>query len=122
MLALAASTAVAGVQPRITITDTGPLTVRGASFAPGQRVTIVAQAPLRRVRIVTASATGTFVVRFVALKLDGCMAYLVRATAGRGVSVVRKVVPMCANLQPVDRLARRRRGTRPQSCGFAIRW
>ena len=101
LLAFAASTAAAGVQPRITITATGPLTVRGVSFAPGQRVTVLAQAPLRRVRIVTASAKGTFVVRFAALKVDGCMAYLVRATA-RGVTVVRKVVPVCPSLQPVD--------------------
>lgn len=102
MLALAASTAVAGVQPRITITDTGPLTVRGASFAPGTRITVLVQAPMRRVQIVRASRSGSFVVRFAALEVDGCMAYLVRATAARGFTIVKKVVPMCPNLQPVD--------------------
>jgi hypothetical protein len=101
-LALAASAASGAIQPRIVTTATAPLTVRGTSFAPGERVTILAQTDLRRVRIVTASARGTFLVRFPAMVVDGCTAYLLRATTPRGVSVIRKVVPVCPNLQPVD--------------------
>ena len=95
----------ATVRPRIVVSDTAPLTVRGLDFKPRQRVTVVAETPARHVRAVTTTVRGTFVVRFLTLKLSTCSAYFVRATAARGVTVtvVRKLVPSCPPPpQPVD--------------------
>jgi hypothetical protein len=51
--------------PRLSITDTAPVVVRGWSFRPHEQVRIVVTyARTRLARTVTASATGGFVVRF----------------------------------------------------------
>lgn len=61
-----------------------PLELRGAHFSPGERVTVTLQLrQLRRARAVSASAAGSFTVRFDPLiAVDPCRGVLVVTAAG----------------------------------------
>jgi hypothetical protein len=102
LLAFAAPPAAGSFKPVLAVAKTAPLTVRGSHFRAGERVTVEASMKRRYVRTVTASASGAFLVRFAGVALDGCTSYLLRATGSRGSVAVRKVVPMCPPLQPIE--------------------
>ncbi len=92
---VAISGAVAGTA-RLQVTEQAPFTVHGMGFAPGERVTIVAQAAGRHVKVVTASDDGTFTVRFD-VSLGVCPTYIVRATGSRGSHASVRFVRECAD-------------------------
>ncbi len=87
--------AIAGTA-RLEVSARAPLTVHGVGFAPGERVTIVAQAAGQYVKVVTASEDGTFTVRFD-VSLGVCPAYVVRATGSRGSRASLRSVRECAH-------------------------
>ena len=104
-LALAAALA-AGAAPAETtrtatlrIVDRTPVTVRGAGFRAGERVSVVLRAKRRYVRTVRAGAGGSFVMRF-ALYADLCTAFNLRAAGNSGAVayIARKLPPQCAPL------------------------
>jgi len=80
---------------RLEVTVQAPFTVHGVGFAPGERVTIVAQAAGRHVKVVTAGEDGTFTVRFD-VSLGVCPAFIVRATGSRGSRASVKFIRECA--------------------------
>lgn len=89
---------------RITVTDTAPFTVRGMGFRPSEHVTLRLAATNKLTRVVTADQYGRFVRRVLLLKVNQeCASYIVTARGAMGSVAVLKVVPMCPNLQPVDR-------------------
>jgi hypothetical protein len=81
---------------RLEVTARSPFTVHGVGFAPGERVTIVAQAEGRHVKVVTAGEDGTFTVQFE-VSLGICPAYRVSATGSRGSSTSLRLVRECAS-------------------------
>ncbi len=80
---------------RLQVTARAPFTLHGVGFAPGERVTIVAQASGRHVVVVTASEDGTFTVRFD-FSLDVCPAYRVSAIGSRRSRASLRLVSECA--------------------------
>ena len=60
-----------------------PLTLRGAHFLPRERVRVTVTSELKRTKLVTASATGTFVVSFQAA-FDRCNGLLALAIGSQG--------------------------------------
>jgi hypothetical protein len=91
---VAVAAAVAGTA-RLQVTARAPFTVHGVGFAPGEHVTIVAQAAGRHVAEVTAGKDGTFIVRFD-VSLGVCPAYIVSATGSRGSRASLRLVRECA--------------------------
>jgi hypothetical protein len=89
LLALGLVLAVAGIGatngPRATLRaiDLEPLTLRGASFKPSERVKLLVAAPKPSQRVVRADARGRFRV-VLALAVDGCDAVVVQAIGARG--------------------------------------
>jgi hypothetical protein len=80
---------------RLEVSAGAPFTVHGVGFAPGERVTVVAQAAGRHVKVVTAGEDGTFTVLFD-VSLGVCPAYIVRATGSRGSHASVRLVRECA--------------------------
>ena len=107
VLALAAAFAFGShadtARPHLSVPDTAPFIVRGAGFRAGERVRVVVDASNHAVRTVTAGARGGLVARMPAVKLGSCPTFTVRAIGNRGSRASLKVVPECANLQPVDK-------------------
>jgi hypothetical protein len=65
VLALAGSAGAVTQQPRLRVIDGSPLVVRGSAFRGHEVVRVVYRgAVLTRTRTATATAAGTFVVRF----------------------------------------------------------
>jgi hypothetical protein len=91
---VAIAAAVAGTA-RLEVSAKAPFTVHGVGFAPGERVTVMAQAAGRYVKVVTAGEDGTFTVRFD-VSLGICPAYIVRATGSRGSHASVRLVRECA--------------------------
>ena len=91
MLALAglliASVSLAGAAeaPRVRVSETEPLTVRGSHFRPGERVKIVVRSGGSRSETSQrASADGSFSALLPALKFDECRGYVVKAEGSQG--------------------------------------
>jgi len=95
LVVLVAIAAAAAGTARLEVSAKAPFTVHGVGFAPGERVTIVAQAAGRHVKVVTAGEEGTFTVRFD-FSLGVCPAYVVRATGSRGSNTTIRLVRECA--------------------------
>jgi hypothetical protein len=104
MLAAAAPSVAAmnSTPPAVRVTDHHPLVVRGASFRPGERVTVVLVLEGRHARTVRAGRSGSFVARF-AEYADLCTAYTVRALSGGSVraAIQHRPARSCAALDPV---------------------
>jgi hypothetical protein len=83
-LAIAGSTSgAASQQARLRVIDASPLVVRGWAFKSHESVRVVYRARVARTRTVTATAAGTFVVRFpVAWQL--CPPATLTATGAKG--------------------------------------
>jgi hypothetical protein len=90
---------------RVWLSSMQPLVVRGSGFAGGERVHVVVLAGGRFERTVTASADGGLAVRFPDATVDRCTGYSVRAVGNQGsrASLLPKIQPACAPLQPADR-------------------
>jgi hypothetical protein len=95
VVVLMAIAAAAAGTARLEVSAQAPFTVHGVGFAPGERVTIVAQAAARHVKVVTAGEDGTFTVRFD-VSLGVCPAYIVSATGSCGSRASLKLVRDCA--------------------------
>jgi hypothetical protein len=61
-----------------------PLVVRGAHFAPGERVSVKLYGLLRATRTARADGTGVFRVVFSPIRYGRCAVSQVRATGSRG--------------------------------------
>lgn len=90
-LAAAATALVAGsaaanpAPPRIVFAQTAPFVIGGSHFVAGERVMVTAFVPGKTLtRGVTATPTGTFLVRFRTLKAPACGAYGARAIGNHG--------------------------------------
>ena len=81
--------------PVLEVTASSPFTVRGVRFVAGEQVTVIAQVEGRHVKLVTASKTGAFTVRFAGVALGSCPAYIVRATGNRGSQAYLRSLPEC---------------------------
>jgi hypothetical protein len=95
-LALTAPGLAGTKQARVAIVKTSPVVVHGTGFVAAERVTVTVYAKTNRTRIVTATSTGTFVVRFAHFAIPRCTAYGVRAKGNHGSLVSWKIAPMCA--------------------------
>jgi hypothetical protein len=83
---------------QLALVGSHPVVVRGTHFQPRERVRVRVMTPDgSAVRVATAGATGTFVVRFPSLSLPGCPSYAIRAVGADGSYAVVRVVPECAN-------------------------
>ena len=90
-------------EPRLSITDPQPLTIRGVEFVPGERVVVSARIHVRRTRTAFADVRGRFVVRFRGLSVqDTCDDYVIRALGNRGTRAAIRVKTVC----PVEFSAR----------------
>jgi hypothetical protein len=89
-------------RPRITVTDTAPFVVHGSGFLARERVTVTVSSRNAVKRAVVAGIAGSFTVKVRGVELGECNAYFVSAHGRRGSYAVRKVVPECNPLQPVD--------------------
>ena len=92
VLALAVTSAGAAAtdqEPRLRVLDSTPLVVRGTGFKGHERVIVVYRAQARWTRTTTASAAGTFTVRFPAT-LQLCPPGVLSARGATGSSAVFK--------------------------------
>jgi hypothetical protein len=96
------SGASVGQRPRIAVTDTAPFVVHGSDFLAQERVTVTVSSRNTVRKVVVAGASGSFTVKVRGVALGECNAYFVSAHGRRGSYAVRKVVPECNPLQPVD--------------------
>jgi hypothetical protein len=87
-------------QPTVTITSMSPAVVYGAGFVSHERVTVTVSSKGSRTRIVAASATGSFRIRFLGFSIARCTPYGVRAKGNHGSFVSWKIVTMCAEPSP----------------------
>jgi hypothetical protein len=95
VVVLVAIAAAAAGTARLEVRAQAPFTVHGVGFAPGERVTIVAQAAGRHVKVVTAGEDGTFTVQFD-VSLGVCPAYIISATGSHGSRASVRLVRECA--------------------------
>jgi len=98
-LALLGSTAIGGESKKkatLRLSNSAPLTLRGANFLPSERVRVtVTASTLRRTKQVTASRAGVFVARFDAA-YDRCNGFFARAVGARGSEAALKLpLPAC---------------------------
>jgi hypothetical protein len=91
-----------GHAPRIEISNTEPLTVRGSDFDDGEPVQLrVVTDQTTQVRRVKAGAEGTFQVRFEGTRVDRCSGRLVVEAVGRaGSRAVTKTLPVACPMEP----------------------
>lgn len=106
-LVVAFSLAIAGFggsqSARLSVPDTSPFTVSGVGFKAGEHVTLKLSSANTLTRVVVADPSGRFLRRVLLFKLrQDCGSYVVSARGDRGSVAVMKVVPECANVQPVD--------------------
>jgi hypothetical protein len=100
MLALVAGLAIcwsssAATRPVVRIADDLPLTLRGTSFRPGERVRVrVLMGAATLVRTTRASRTGRFSVRFAGIRLNYCAAPLTITARGARSGLVRVRIPI----------------------------
>jgi hypothetical protein len=99
---VAAAAAAAHPSPRVSLVDRNPATVRGASFAPAERVAVtLSVGDVTLTKTVVASATGAFVARWRRSVPTGCVAVGIAARGSAGSrAVYRLSPPECAPLQP----------------------
>jgi hypothetical protein len=67
-----------------------PLTLRGAHFLPNERVRVTVSSELKRTKLLSANASGGFVVSFQDA-FDRCNGLLALATGARGSRAVLKM-------------------------------
>jgi hypothetical protein len=78
---------------KLRLLDRAPLTLRGAGFKAGERVSVTATASREAVRRVRALASGGFVVTFTGLTAGRCTLVRAVAVGNRGSRTVLKILP-----------------------------
>jgi len=71
-------------RPVLRLLEGARLTLRGIGFKPGERVRITFVGKTRAVRKKTATARGSFVVRFAGADPNRCAGFTVTAIGNRG--------------------------------------
>jgi hypothetical protein len=90
-------TAVAsGSTAHVGFASLSPVSVRGAGFKSGERVTLTVSAKVIRKKAVTANSGGAFRATFKGFSIGKCQAYGVRAKGNRGSTAAAKLIPECA--------------------------
>ena len=79
--------------PHLAVTDASPLTVKGAGFGSRERIRVSVTLPGSSAHWTTATTTGGFTVRFSAMSVDSCTAFVVRAAGLRGDTAILRVRP-----------------------------
>ncbi len=95
-LAVLGSAAIGGESRQkatLKLSSGAPMTLRGAHFRPNERVRVTVTSMLRRTRQVTASPSGTFVVRFAGAH-DRCSGLVALAVGARGSRAGLKLPPL----------------------------
>jgi hypothetical protein len=82
-LALGGAALAAPTGPRLQTLDRTPVVVRGTSFKPAERVTVVLDAAGTWRRTAIADSDGRFTVRF-AVQLGACDAFRLQAFGSKG--------------------------------------
>jgi hypothetical protein len=91
-----ASSLAATGGPTLRLLDRDPVVVRGLHFKPAERARVVLTAQGRHVRLVRATALGSFTARFAGIgATDPCSGLFVQALGARGTVAVLKIRPMC---------------------------
>jgi hypothetical protein len=80
----------------VSVSALTPVTVRGTSFRPSERVRLTVSAKGSHTKTVIANARGNFKATFTGFSIGRCDAYLVRAKGSRGSSAFLRVIPECA--------------------------
>ena len=95
--ALGAGTAVAGTRAKakVMVMSTAPVTVRGTSFHPRERVTVTVIASSTRTKIVKANSRGAFTATFTRFAIGHCQGYEIRANGNHGSLATLKLTPEC---------------------------
>ena len=87
----------------VSVSSLSPVTVRGSSFKPGERVRVTLSADGgTHAKTVTAGVRGGLKATFVGVSIGSCEAYAVRAKGNRGSTAFLKVIPECAPPGPAD--------------------
>jgi hypothetical protein len=90
-----ATGSTAATRPVLRIADDGPLTLRGTSFRPGDRVRVtVHTGPATYVRLTRAGRLGRFTVRFAGVRLNFCATPLTITARGARSGVARAHIPI----------------------------
>jgi hypothetical protein len=94
---LAASFAVAATAsgPSVRLVDRAPLTLRGAGFVPGERLTVTISAHGQRTRHPDATSTGRFTVALQGVSLGACEVLVVRVAGAAGDRAALRLRPEC---------------------------
>ena len=79
----------------VRVPDTTPFVVRGSRFKARENVKVVALVKGRRVMNVVATTAGVFTARFTDVSVQGCSAYIVRATGSKGSVAYVRHQPVC---------------------------
>jgi hypothetical protein len=86
----------AATSPRLAVTASSPLVVRGRDFVAAERVLVTVWTAGRRASAATTATTsGVFVLRFTKAPQFGCTTLLIRATGSRGSTARLKIMPIC---------------------------
>ncbi len=91
--ALAVPTASVARSPHLAVADASPLTVKGSGFGARERIKVSVSLPGSSAHWTTATTSGSFTVRFTAMSVDSCTAYVVRAAGLRGDNAVLRIRP-----------------------------
>ena len=95
--------AATGSQPRLVLVDAEPLVVRGAAFAPGERVTVTALTLLGPRRIVAkAGAGGAFRTSLTLVGRPCGRAFTILATGTRGSRATLRLAIVPCIPPPID--------------------
>jgi hypothetical protein len=79
------------LKPRLAVLELSPLTVRGYSFRPRERVTVTLDGGRRGTQRVQAGRQGGFTARFKSVRMLRCQTLTIRAVGSRGSRAVRQV-------------------------------
>lgn len=94
-LALAGAAVATPTRPALSLADRSPLALRGTGFVPREAVrVVVVAAGERRVRLVRASARGTFVATFAGVSVHDACSLVARAVGSRR-SYAKLPLPLC---------------------------
>jgi hypothetical protein len=82
-LATASTSGAVVIRPTLRLADRTPVVIRGAGFAPHERVTVVVASGSRSSSRVSSNANGAFIARFK-FALGRCARYSVQAFGSTG--------------------------------------
>lgn len=99
LLLLAAPAAASG--PVLRVRSLAPFEARGSGFRPVERIRLVLTVEGEtHAKSVRAASTGRFVARFLAVRVDECTAWTLRATGSRGSGASTRARPIAPCAAP----------------------